>query len=238
MAILLRPRSAAGGGGTPIPSQPVTGAAAWYDASIESSLTIVSNRVSQWDDLSGNGRHLTQGTAADRPAYDAAPRMINSIVCPEFTPSNEFMDSALDMGDRTSTHFLVLYPDAISTEFTPIGSTGGTGGLEFHYSNTHVRIAKGGIAYLFDVPMLPSAATTWIFCVRMEAATITVTSGGVVRSGADATALTAGRTLRMGTDQSGTLPFDGLIGEYVAYTTVLSDADIYTNFVYLINKWT
>lgn len=39
----------------------------WWDASDAATLTLVSGAASQLDDKSGNGRHLTQGTAGNRP---------------------------------------------------------------------------------------------------------------------------------------------------------------------------
>lgn len=39
----------------------------WLDASDTSSITAVSNAVSQWNDKSGNSRHVSQGTAAAQP---------------------------------------------------------------------------------------------------------------------------------------------------------------------------
>jgi hypothetical protein len=47
----------------------IPGLAAWYDASNASSITLNSTTVSQWNDLSGNGRHQTQGTALIQPNY-------------------------------------------------------------------------------------------------------------------------------------------------------------------------
>jgi hypothetical protein len=42
----------------------------WLDASDGDTLTLdVSNNVEQWDDKSGNNKHATQGTSANRPAY-------------------------------------------------------------------------------------------------------------------------------------------------------------------------
>ena len=38
-----------------------------YDA--ELGITLNGSNVSQWDDQSGNGRHMTQGTAANQPEY-------------------------------------------------------------------------------------------------------------------------------------------------------------------------
>jgi hypothetical protein len=43
--------------------------ALWLDANDEPSVTQSSNLVSQWDDKSGNGRHISQSTVARRPAY-------------------------------------------------------------------------------------------------------------------------------------------------------------------------
>jgi hypothetical protein len=40
---------------------------AWYDASRTDSLTFVGSKISQWDDLTGNGFHLTQSDDALRP---------------------------------------------------------------------------------------------------------------------------------------------------------------------------
>lgn len=45
--------------------------ALWLDASDASTFTLVSNAVSEWRDKSGNNRHVSQATAANRPAYSA-----------------------------------------------------------------------------------------------------------------------------------------------------------------------
>lgn len=47
----------------------ISGLRAWYDASASSSITLNAGNVSQWNDLSGSGFHLTQSTAANQPAY-------------------------------------------------------------------------------------------------------------------------------------------------------------------------
>jgi hypothetical protein len=60
---LLRPRQASG-----FDPRTISGLGFWYDFSDTSSVTLDGNSlVQQLNDKSGNGRNLTQGTAANRP---------------------------------------------------------------------------------------------------------------------------------------------------------------------------
>jgi len=59
---LLRPRAASG-----FDPRAISNLALWLDASVDSSLTFNGNTVSEWRDLSGNGRHFSQSTAANQP---------------------------------------------------------------------------------------------------------------------------------------------------------------------------
>jgi hypothetical protein len=45
------------------------GPAAWFR--MDQGITVTGSGVSQWDDISGNGRHLKQGADANRPALQA-----------------------------------------------------------------------------------------------------------------------------------------------------------------------
>lgn len=64
---------------------------AWYDASDTDSLTLVSGRVSQWNDKSGNNRHAFQNTADHRPAYRVSDTQLNN------RPSIGYDSSAIDV---------------------------------------------------------------------------------------------------------------------------------------------
>jgi hypothetical protein len=44
---------------------------AWYDCQDSGSLTLTGSSVDQWNDLSGNGNHLTQSTSILKPTYGA-----------------------------------------------------------------------------------------------------------------------------------------------------------------------
>ncbi len=67
MLALQRPRATAATSFTPTS---IAGLAAWYDASVASSITSAGGLVSQWNDLSTSGFHLTAATTA-RPTTAA-----------------------------------------------------------------------------------------------------------------------------------------------------------------------
>lgn len=224
----------AGGGA---PTSPVAGYTAWYDAADTGSLTITSNKVSQWNDLSANNHDLTQGTAGSRPLYNSSPRTMNGVTIPEFTGAGEFMESTCPMDDRTFTFFFAGYADAFNA--TPIGDTQG-GGCEMRVdSSARLSILKSGVLLLansdpFNIP----GNTTFVGGVRLSATDIDFYSpGGRVDTSAEATTFTAGRTLKIGVDTSGTVPWNGLIAELIFYTTTLSDPDVQECMNYMVGKW-
>lgn len=61
---------------------------AWFDADDAGTITIATG-VSQWDDKSGNGRHVSQGTAANQPAYNST--QLNSKPVLTFDGSNDVL---------------------------------------------------------------------------------------------------------------------------------------------------
>jgi hypothetical protein len=75
---------------------------AWYDASDTASITEVAGAVSQWNDKSGGGAHVTQGTGANQPTYSATG--LGGV-----QPSLSF-----DSGDWLSTTAAAVAPTAVS----------------------------------------------------------------------------------------------------------------------------
>lgn len=74
---------------------------AWYDPSNPS--TITGSPVSQLDDLSGNGRHLTQSTVGSRPATGAATQNGLNLLSFDGGDSLTFDDTgAVVAGDYTA----------------------------------------------------------------------------------------------------------------------------------------
>jgi hypothetical protein len=52
---------------------------AWYDASDPATITLNSGKVAQWNDKSGNGRHLMQTSATKRPPFNASDASMNGL---------------------------------------------------------------------------------------------------------------------------------------------------------------
>lgn len=63
--------------------------ALWLDASDSSTITTVSDAVSQWDDKSGNNRHATQATSDRRPAYTSSGLNAKNIIT--FDGDNDYL---------------------------------------------------------------------------------------------------------------------------------------------------
>lgn len=63
--------------------------ALWLDAADGDTLTIVNSVVSQWDDKSGNDRHLSQSTANQRPAVQSGELDSKDVI--RFDGSNDYL---------------------------------------------------------------------------------------------------------------------------------------------------
>lgn len=208
----------------------------WYDCSDLSTLTIVSNKVSQWDDKSGNGFNLTQATAGTRPLYDGTPRTMNGVIVPEFQHA-QYMDSSCPADDRTCTTFVVAILDTISTNNAAFGASA-NGGLEMQITSStgEVRTVKGGIANIATAIRVVSGST-FVFCQRLTATLIEHNFWGTNAFVSDSTTFTSGRTLRLGAETSATAGWDGLIAEFVRYSVTLTDAEMAAVQSYLLRKW-
>jgi hypothetical protein len=62
----------AAGGAAPFDPSTIGGLSAWFKADAGTSTTTDGVGISQWNDQSGNARHLTQATGSKQPLYKAA----------------------------------------------------------------------------------------------------------------------------------------------------------------------
>jgi hypothetical protein len=88
-----------------LPPTSFSGLAAYYEA--DQGITLDgSNAVSQWNDLSGNGAHLTQSTAGSRPKY--APAAFGGAPAVSMSGAgNQFMSASPTLPAGAPTHTVI-----------------------------------------------------------------------------------------------------------------------------------
>lgn len=89
----------------------LSGLACWLDAQDATTITL-STGVSQWSDKSGNGRHFTQGTGANQPAYSGAGSTAGVVFdgVNDSLAASPFITALLSM-----SAFMVLTPATLAT---------------------------------------------------------------------------------------------------------------------------
>ncbi len=102
-------KSAGGGGGSSAPDI-VKNSFAWFDAA--TGITLNGSDVSQWDDQTGNGRHLKQATAANQPEYDSNTPAVIFDGIDEFLESDAF---AASLDQPFSVALVAQYVDGGAT---------------------------------------------------------------------------------------------------------------------------
>jgi hypothetical protein len=91
---------------------------AWYDASDTSSISLSGSEVTQWNDLSGNAHHATQGTSTRRPL--SGTRSLNGLNVLDFDGTDDFLinngiASSFEGEDKPFTIFQVSQLDTAAT---------------------------------------------------------------------------------------------------------------------------
>jgi hypothetical protein len=243
------------GGAAVVATPPISGYAAWMDATQPSKFTYSSsNIISQWTDASGNAYNATQSTVANQPTLAASA--INGKPAVRFDGVNDVF--SWNLGTLTNhTIFIVLrFPSAITT------STSG----QFIITNNATGHYNGIIAFGAVSGSYSNERISWVTDYNPS---------GVYYAGADLTAAshqlnfkfdTSGYAAGIRYDKSalslsnagggftsidyprfytylgdygvgGGAPFVGDIGEILLYTSALSAGDITSTENYLATKW-
>jgi hypothetical protein len=90
---------------TPISPDSIATLAAWYDASDTGTITSSGGAVSQWNDKSGNGWHLSQSTEGDKPTTGA--NTVNGLNVLDFGGTKHLLNSSYNENTRC-TMFAVI----------------------------------------------------------------------------------------------------------------------------------
>jgi hypothetical protein len=202
----------------------------WLDASDTSTITEVGGAVSQWDDKSGNGNNVTQGTAAAQPTTGTVT--LNGLNVLDFG-GNDFMETAVaDTLAQPFNVFLVVKADAVSFSRYIFDRTS-TG------SNRAFLLQSGATNYTFNAGTSLTGGTpdTNAHMLRVlgdGASSFIDVDGTNVASGNAAT--TSLDLIRLGSAYTGSAFFEGAIAEVIA-TGTLTAGEIADTEQYLANKW-
>jgi hypothetical protein len=85
------------------------GLSAWYDAADATTITASGGAVSQWNDKSGNGKHLTQATSTRRPA--TGTRTVNGLNVLDFDGGDVLLNASFAHSSLNVSYLQVFQSD-------------------------------------------------------------------------------------------------------------------------------
>ena len=251
--------------GLPDPGSPVAGYYAWYDAADTSTITLSGSNVTQWDDKSGNGYHLTQGTDSRRP--QSGTRTMNTRNVLDYSGNVDTLvaSTASDWtflhNSTGSTAFIVWEIDTLPSSgdsfvflFTRGNSTSSGPGYSFQITDSgasqHAIVGAGSSNICINISTSTSSANTpVVWVVKSEPANATAADKSSIfkNSGsAEKNNTTSGsvntaspvQPLRVGDyANGGTFGPNGKLAEILIYSGILNATDTTTNIDYLKIKW-
>lgn len=212
----------------------ITGLAAWYDASNAASITASSGAVSQWNDLSGNARHLTQASGANQPT--TGTRTQNSLNVIDFDGSNDFLSAASNWtsGFTAATTFIVKRIDTNpgGVGLWQIGAASNDAFVPFTDSNIYETFGTSTRRnWLSATPIAAAHSYTVVAASADFRAYVNGTadfSSGTNTVGFSATPVLCATSLTV---------MDGWVAEWLVYNSALGTTDRQNVEGYLRTKW-
>jgi hypothetical protein len=98
--------------GSGVVQPPITTSLAFYGDFSSPSTVITSGKVETWGDSSGNARHVTQATAANRPTYNSADSAFNFLPTMTLDATDLLVNSAFPAANAITAYLVVKNPVA------------------------------------------------------------------------------------------------------------------------------
>ncbi len=229
---LLGAHAAAGGSSwSPLD---LTSLYAWFDFSDTGTITHVAGAVSQVDDLSGNARHITQGTSGNKPV--TGTRTVNGLNVLDFgAVDSDWLqyDISPDPGDATHSMVVICASDNVDDN-SRIATSG----------RMNLRVSGG--FFVVDISAGLSSTVAEDTGVHLIFAHVLSgqSSGTIQVDGTSATGNVGNgntfRTLTVGTNDSGGSQhesWNGVICEAIWTTAILSAQEKLDLRAYAQSKW-
>lgn len=226
--------------------------AIWLDAADSSTITESGGVVSQWDDKSGNGRHFTQATVANRPTFETAVQnglsAVKFVNGPGASPTRQFIDNTSYTNTSNQITLFSVHRNLSQSgpnQYGRLFSFAGALGNDFN-TNDAILLAYGvtpGIVLYRNTAIIASTAAisdTWcvVDAVR-DAGNGSVSLNGDTRvTGSTSAANFDIARTRIGNDtvfsDSG---MQGWVGENIAISGVIDASTTEKMQGYLAHKW-
>jgi len=117
----------------------------WWDTQDAASITHSSGAVSQWNDKSGNGKHLTQATSGNKPTYSATGMDGSLPAISAADTARNLSNTSFTIGSSSLTVVLVAYVDATASNNARLCSW-------FNGTNDYQGTTNGVIPFLAKTP--------------------------------------------------------------------------------------
>jgi hypothetical protein len=225
---LLRPKATSG-----FDPKTISGLAVWFDASVSSSVTLNGGNVSQWNDLSGNGRHATQATAGSQPSYSTAALNGKNVVVAQ--DSSRVLKTAAFQAGLPQTVFVVA---STSGQNQGIFQRGTVNSIHALWRSTTFIARRGGSSDATFTASDGYKVFTCVFAINLSRVFVGSTQGTDNTTDVTSTigASTDNRTLALFNLDS-ILGMVGGIAEFIYYNANLSASDQDKVRSYLSKKW-
>lgn len=205
--------------------------ALWLDAADSTTITLNGSTVSQWADKSGNGRHATQGTAANQPTQTS----INLLTAISFSSGKRFsLASALPLVSNQMVIAVYTRPSA-KTHSILLGNDT-QGGYPFYWYTDNVIYVEMGLTIISKSSAYSDVGTFLHGSVR-EGTSLALYSSGNPLSMVSSSSPGGTQSTQIGARRIANSEFmSGAIGELI----VVDVSDTTTRQIvegYLAHKW-
>jgi len=226
-----------------------------FDATTGGSLVAADGAVARWEDKSGNNRHATQATSANRPVRKTTIQNGYDIL--RFDGSNDYIQTAGFSKPGALTCFVVLKANSwngstyraflnhgyvISAPSSGMAAAIAGSDLREWLQNDYLFLGNGADAGVAPRAIGPaSAGTDYRVLAFNLSSTVSrgYVNGNTATSRVETTAAvnTASGQFGVGGSTASTEFWPGDIAEILYYDTVLSSTDRYNVTSYLMSKW-
>jgi hypothetical protein len=254
---ILNRRGFFGGAAKAFSPADISGLQLWLDATTGlfdatsggSAVTTDGSAVARWEDQSGNNRHITQATSANRPILKTSIQNSKNIIRFDGTNDHLFLSSAFVLSGGSHTIFCVLkgstqnriiIGEGNSSTIVQAAQLMASGQVDqskirtFYRSNTNsTDLDKENYGIIFNNTFRLACLTDTGTLVKDFINGINSASNSYTRGTYTFDRFCVGGLLRT----SLVLPFVGDIAEIIIYNSVIQDSDISRVQNYLNLKW-